>query len=41
MRSKLVWRYFLSLLKQRSNIKQMREKRVSELKKLIDILDQM
>lgn len=38
VRSNLVWRYFLSLLKQRSSIKQLREKRVGELKVLVEKL---
>ena len=40
VRSNLVWRYFLSLLQQRSNIMQHREKRVSEIKLLLEKLDQ-
>jgi hypothetical protein len=32
VKSNLVWRYFLSLLKKRSNIKTLREKRGEELK---------
>lgn len=39
VRSNLVWRYFLSLLKQRQNIKQHREKRTQELKVLIEKLE--
>ena len=39
VRSNLIWRYFLSLLKQRSTLKNLREKRVGELKKLLDKLD--
>ena len=35
VRSNVVWRYFLSLLKQRSNIRQLREKRVLEIKTLL------
>ena len=40
-RSNLVWRYFLSLLKQRSSIKQHRERRVAEVKKLFEKLDSL
>lgn len=40
VKSNLVWRYFLSLLKQRSNIKQHREKRAKELKILLEKLNQ-
>lgn len=39
VRSSLVWRYFLSLLKQRSNIKLHREKRCNELKVLLAKLE--
>ena len=39
VKSNLVWRYFLSLLKQRSNIKTLREKRAVELKKLLEKLE--
>ena len=39
VRSNLVWRYFLSLLKQRQNIKQHREKRVADLKVLLAKLE--
>lgn len=35
-----MWRYFLSLLKKRSNIKQHREKRCTELKVLLAKLEQ-
>jgi hypothetical protein len=41
VKSNLVWRYFLSLLKQRSNIKTLREKRGEELKKLLEKLEQV
>lgn len=40
IKSNLVWRYFLSTLKQRSNIKQHREKREKELKILVEKLEQ-
>mmetsp|Transcript_5916 Transcript_5916/g.9645 ORF Transcript_5916/g.9645 Transcript_5916/m.9645 type:complete len:110 (-) Transcript_5916:780-1109(-) len=40
-RSNLVWRYFVSQLKERSNIKQLREKRAAEVKKLFEKLDQL
>ena len=40
VRSNLIWRYFLSMLKQRSNIKQHREKRCQELKILLSKLEQ-
>ena len=36
-----MWRYFLSLLKQRSNIKTLREKREVELKALLEKLEQV
>lgn len=39
VRSNLIWRYFLSLLKQRSTLKNLREKRVAELRKLLEKLD--
>ena len=39
VRSNLVWRYFMSQLKQRSNIRNHREKRCKELKLLLDKLD--
>jgi hypothetical protein len=39
VKSNLIWRYFLSLLKQRSNIKQHRERRVAEIKILLEKLD--
>lgn len=39
VRSNLIWRYFLSLLKQRSQIKNLREKRVADLRKLLEKLD--
>jgi hypothetical protein len=39
VRSNLIWRYFLSLLKKRSNIKQHRERRVEALKKLLEKLE--
>lgn len=39
VRSNVVWKYFLSLLKQRSNIKMHREKRVEELKVLLAKLE--
>lgn len=41
VKSNLVWRYFLSLLKQRSNIKTLREKRAVDLKDLLEKLDQV
>ena len=41
VKSNLVWRYFLSLLKQRSNIKTLREKREVELKALLEKLEQV
>jgi hypothetical protein len=39
VKSNLIWRYFLSLLKQRSNIKTLREKRAVEIKKLLEKLE--
>ena len=39
VKSNLIWRYFLSMLKQRSNIKQHREKRAIEIKKLLEKLE--
>lgn len=41
VRSNIIWRYFLSLLKQRSNIRQLREKRIAEIKTLLQKLDQL
>ena len=41
VKSNLIWRYFLSLLKQRSNIKQLREKRAVDLKDLVEKLEQV
>lgn len=41
VKSNLVWRYFLSLLKQRSNIKTLREKRAVDLKDLLEKLEQV
>jgi hypothetical protein len=41
VRSNIVWRYFLSLLKQRSNIKTLREKRAVEVRKLLEKLEQV
>ena len=41
VKSNLVWRYFLSLLKQRSNIKTLREKREVDLKDLLEKLEQV
>ena len=41
VKSNIVWKFFLSLLKQRSNIKQHREVRVAELKVLLAKLEEL
>ena len=41
VRSNIIWRYFISLLKRRSNIRQLREKRIAEIKTLLQKLDQL